>query len=364
MDHYRHYTVENFIDDSRFRAWVRRPSASEDLAWQRWVDENPQQRVTVERARAMVLAIHPVHAETISDAEIRQEVTQILDILDEEEQQHVQEERTSRRPVYWLTIAASVTVVFMASWYLFTRLASSDTVHTLYTADNYRIERVNESEEPILITLPDNSSVLLSQNSRIVYPKAFDGNTREVVLEGQAFFEVTKNAKKPFYVNAGHLVAKVLGTSFEIDTQAPGRQVRVIVRTGTVGIYTDSAAPQQDPQQKPNVVLTQNEQLTYGEVDKQLQHTRLEAAAVDALDVPDTYLQFTGTPVAAAFHALEKAYGVTIAYDPQQVAGCSVTARFTDEPFALKLDLICRSIGVRYTLANDRVAIEGHGCRN
>lgn len=364
MDHYRRYTVENFIGDSRFRAWVRHPSTGEDHVWQRWLEENPQQRGAVEGARAMVLAIHPVHTETISDTEIRLEVTQILNILDEEEQHNVVDAPASRRPVYWLAIAASVTLLLAAGWYTFTTLTASDSGHPTYTADNYRIERVNESEEPILITLPDNSSVLLSQNSRILYPKVFDGNTREVELEGQAFFEVTKNAKKPFYVNAGHLVAKVLGTSFEINTAAPGRQVRVIVRTGTVGIYTDGATPQQDPGQKPNVVLTQNEQLTYGEVGKQLQHTRLEAAAVDALDVPDTYLQFVGTPVAAAFQALEKAYGVTIAYDPEQVAGCSVTARFTDEPFALKLDLICRSIGVRYTLANDRVAIEGNGCRN
>ncbi|MBT1690559.1 FecR family protein [Dawidia soli] len=364
MDHYRQYTVENFVDDSRFRAWVRHPHANEDQAWQRWLEENPQQRGTVERARAMVLAIHPVHAETISDAEIHDEVTQILDILDEDARQIVQEEKVSRRPIYWLAIAASVILLLVAGGYIVATRMTSDTVRPAYTADNYRIERVNESEEPILITLPDNSSVLLSQNSRILYPKAFGGDTREVMLEGQAFFEVTKNAKRPFYVHAGHLVAKVLGTSFEINTQAPGRQVRVIVRTGTVGIYTDSATPQQDPEQKPNVVLTQNEQLTYGDVGQQLQHTRLEAAAVDALDVPDTYLQFTGTPVAAAFEALEKAYGVTIAYDPAQVVGCSVTARFTDEPFALKLDLICRSIGVRYTLANDRVTIEGAGCRN
>jgi transmembrane sensor len=359
MDHYRQYTVEDFIEDSRFRAWVRHPRASEDLVWQRWVDENPQQRSTVEQARAMVLAIHPVHAETISDIEIRREVTQILNILDDEEKQTAREVKAARRPVYWLAAAASVTLLLVAGWYTYTT-RTSDT--QAYAVDNRRIERVNESDKPLLITLPDNSSVLLSQSSRIIYPQVFEGNMREVTLEGEAFFEVTKNAKKPFYVNAGPIVAKVLGTSFKI-TRSSGN-VNLTVRTGSVGVYADNVIPpQQDPGRKPDAVVTANDEVAYNNVNGQLQHTRLDGM-VEVLDVPDTYLQFTGTPVAAAFEALEKAYGVTIAYDPEQVAGCSVTARFTDEPFALKLDLICRSIGVRYTLANDRVAIEGNGCRN
>jgi len=66
------------------------------------------------------------------------------------------------------------------------------------------------------VTLPDGSKVILNADSKLSYPDNFMGDTREVTLEGEAFFDVTKNKKKPFIIHSKTMDIKVLGTVFNI----------------------------------------------------------------------------------------------------------------------------------------------------
>ncbi len=78
----------------------------------------------------------------------------------------------------------------------------------------------NEKQTPngvkSAIILPDNSKVTLNANSKISYPRVFSGKYREVYLSGEAFFDVTKNARQPFIIHTQKLTVKVLGTSFDV----------------------------------------------------------------------------------------------------------------------------------------------------
>lgn len=76
------------------------------------------------------------------------------------------------------------------------------------------------------LTLPDGSRVWLNAASSIRYPTAFIGQTREVEISGEAYFEIEKNTKMPFVVKAGQTHTTVLGTSFNIN--AYGDEDRVI----------------------------------------------------------------------------------------------------------------------------------------
>jgi transmembrane sensor len=372
MNHYKYYSVEDFVQDQRFRSWVKNPTREEDIVWRNWLLENQLKSDTVEEARAIVLAIHPVQHESISDFEIQREVENILSqIQDDEEPEQVDtpEVQSNVRHPRWYAVAASIAVVLAIGWYgIYSSIHKDDKADPLAQAevvDDFMIERINKSEDALLINLPDKSSVLLSQNSTIRYPREFSGNSREVYMEGTAFFEVTKNPKKPFYVNAGNIVAKVVGTSFEITTNKQDEQVKVVVKSGTVSIYTTPQSSGSTPEGEPNAILTRNEQLIYkGGEAEQIQHTRLNASSIAESQVPDTYLKFNSTPVSKAFALLSKAYGVRINFEQADIEGCSVTASFTDESFTTKVDLICRSIGVKYDIVNDQVSITGNGCKN
>jgi len=368
MNHYENYSVEDFVQDLRFRSWVKNPSREEDSIWQDWIKMNPHKVEMIEEARAIVLSVHPIDSGNISDKEIQNEVEKILARINAEEEE-VKERRDHKKISIssWLKVAASISMLLISGWYAIEYSFSNESPSPqapVATAENFMIERVNESVDTLLISLPDNSSVLLSQNSLIRYPRQFSGDSRRVFLKGTAFFEVTKDPDKPFYVDVGKIVAKVLGTSFEISTDPFDGQVRVIVKSGAVSIYSNSAQYRKDPAREPNVILTKNEQLVVKDDLNEIRHTRLDSVSIQDLKVPDTFLRFKGTPAQEVFTSLAKVYGVTINFADAKISGCSITASFTDEPFALKLDLICRSIGLSYNIANDHVTVTGNGCKD
>lgn len=69
-----------------------------------------------------------------------------------------------------------------------------------------------------LITLPDGSKVILNGNSTLTYDKYFDKEIREVQLNGEAYFDVTKNPDRPFIIHTYQMDIKVLGTAFNVKS--------------------------------------------------------------------------------------------------------------------------------------------------
>lgn len=82
--------------------------------------------------------------------------------------------------------------------------------------------------------LPDGTKVWLSNNSRIKYPSKFIGRTRELEIEGEAYFEVTHNKRKPFIVNIGENRIKVLGTHFSVSAYPNDKKVRADLVEGKI----------------------------------------------------------------------------------------------------------------------------------
>lgn len=91
------------------------------------------------------------------------------------------------------------------------------------------------------VTLPDGTHVWLDAASSITYPTAFVGNTRKVKLTGQAYFEVTKNPEKPFYVDANNVEVKVLGTHFNISAYADDGENTTTLLEGSVQISKNNS---------------------------------------------------------------------------------------------------------------------------
>ena len=89
----------------------------------------------------------------------------------------------------------------------------------------------------VSLTLTDGTVVWLNAQSRLTYPATFTGNERHVAIEGEAYFEVAKDAKKPFIVTAGELEVKVLGTVFNIHNYPKENISRVSLLEGSVQVY-------------------------------------------------------------------------------------------------------------------------------
>ena len=104
------------------------------------------------------------------------------------------------------------------------------------------IVTVAANEHPKQITLDDSSRVWLSAGSRIEYPERFGKNERKVLVEGKVFFEVAKDAKRPFCVKTDTYTVMALGTSFEVNALRYSQTSDVTLVDGHVEILNHHLA--------------------------------------------------------------------------------------------------------------------------
>ena len=86
------------------------------------------------------------------------------------------------------------------------------------------------------VTLPDGTKVWLNNSSSLKYPIAFIGQRRQVELSGEGYFEVTRNAEKPFHVLVRGIDVGVLGTSFNVNAYANEASINTTLVQGSVSV--------------------------------------------------------------------------------------------------------------------------------
>lgn len=96
------------------------------------------------------------------------------------------------------------------------------------------VEKQNSKGVKSTIELADGSKIWLNADSKIQYPTVFTGNTREVYMNGEAFFEVAKDPSRPFIIHLSNGTVKVLGTSFNIRAYDNEKIIETSVATGRV----------------------------------------------------------------------------------------------------------------------------------
>jgi ferric-dicitrate binding protein FerR (iron transport regulator) len=93
-----------------------------------------------------------------------------------------------------------------------------------------------EKAEYKYILLPDSTQVWLNAGSTLLYPDHFDKATREVILSGEAYFDVKHAAEHPFIIHTGQIMTTVLGTAFDINAYADRLNIKVSVSRGKVKV--------------------------------------------------------------------------------------------------------------------------------
>ncbi|MCU0353460.1 MAG: DUF4974 domain-containing protein [Cytophagales bacterium] len=255
----------------------------------------------------------------------------------------------------WLRWAAAIAlplVAVAAFFYMQTRPAQS------VAPQASLLEKAIPVGQKSFLTLPDGSKVWLNADSKLKYPKVFAGSTREVYLEGEAFFDVVKNPKQPFVIRTAQAQIQVLGTSFDVKAYPDSKTVETVVVTGKVKVS--------DPANDKNFVLLQpNEKGVY-----RAESRKITKATVAQQEEKAEYVDWkTGT---LAFHdeslpeiaaKLERWYGVKVEADEAALASCRVTARFdNNQPIDKVLDYIRMVTPIEYTQDGTAIKLHGKGC--
>ena len=107
---------------------------------------------------------------------------------------------------------------------------------TYYMFAPIPLQTVSTLAETRNITLPDQTTIVLNRYSSLSYPKRFRGKERKVRLEGEAYFEVSKDTAHPFKVETGTVRVQVLGTHFNIDAYPEDTEIKTTLLEGSVSV--------------------------------------------------------------------------------------------------------------------------------
>lgn len=210
------------------------------------------------------------------------------------------------------------------------------------TGENASVVHTKENR---VIFLPDGSEVILSPGSKLNYPSSFDGmGTREVFLDGQAFFDIKHNTSRRFIVHTGNLETIVLGTAFNIKAIHEEKEITVTVTRGKVKV-TD--------QHKVLGTITPNQQITY---DKEKITSVMKVVDDhDYLDWKNEDLFIDNLTLSEAAKILEDKFKIKIIINDSSIREQRFTATFPkDEQLDQALKSISIFNNVVYTYNNDK----------
>ena len=290
FDKYDHYTVTHFALDDDFIDWVLIPGIEKDAFWNNFITSTPAQKKNIEMAKSIILSFE-ISQEEVPE-EIKRRIWQAI-VLKSQNRRIIK--MKSRN---WWMVAASVLIILIGAltFAYFHKtgnkqnqdvakiskpksdiapggnkavltLANGNTIvldsaqnGTLSQQGNAKVVKQgngqlvyqkDEKGDPGIVqfntittprggqyqlVLADGSKVWLNAASSIRFPTAFTGNKREVTITGEAYFEITHDASKPFHVSVNGAEVVVLGTHFNVNDYEDAGKMKTTLLEGSVKI--------------------------------------------------------------------------------------------------------------------------------
>lgn len=211
---------------------------------------------------------------------------------------------------------------------------SKDNWYTLKTGAGMRSEFV----------LPDGTEVFLNSNTILKYPVAFNGSLREVIIDGEAYFDVVKNKKQPFIVNTGDVNVEVTGTQFKVSNYESEGMTEVVLVEGAVRLFQGTYSGEKEmfktlvPGEKARYLVEQ-ERIYFEKVDTE-----------KYVAWKDGKLMFRDDSMDEVVRRLNRWYNVDIQLTGHDLGDYVYTATFEDESLIQMLDLLKMSAPIDYKI--------------
>jgi len=226
------------------------------------------------------------------------------------------------------------------------------------------------------VKLPDSSTVWLNSGARLKYPAHFDGDSREVFLQGEGFFDVTKDSEHPFLVNSNGLNIKVIGTRFNLMANAGDDIIETTLVEGSIEILGWTGDDRRN-----NLILQPGQKLTLHKVGDQYEVKNLQEAG---LTIPEETLRPVKIESASllkkasvetvtawtenrmVFHRerfgdvktkLERWYGVTIEVKDPEILDYRFTGTFEKQTFEQAMNALSKAASCRFRIDNNHVTV-------
>ena len=346
---YYKYTVEDFTQDPKFIAWIKR--SSEQKYWNSFLREHPEQVKNVETARKIVESFRYSNID-VNEKEM-QSVWKNIELYYDLQQKTGKKIKFRKITRYAAMVAFLLTVGTLVSHFLFeknrnqfteieipfsnsteaklilsggeeillkekqTELQFDDTGKKIKidrdSIVDYQPEDIKNTMAQVIIPygkrsdiqLSDGTKVWLNAGSRLIFPQKFTGKERHVFLKGEAYFEVTKNRNTPFIVTTDNMNVTVLGTEFNIKDNNSDNELEVVLVKGEVSLKENSVLNFLGKEVK----LIPNQKAVYDKIDNKMV-IESEVDVTYFTSWKEGLLEFRRESILNVFKQLSKYYNV------------------------------------------------------
>lgn len=206
-----------------------------------------------------------------------------------------------------------------------------------------RMATIQATEAVKSDSLPDGSIVTLNKYSQISYPEVFPGDKRSLQLNGEAFFKVKPDKKKPFEVHTNNVTITVVGTSFNVRSR--GDTTEIIVETGIVKVATEKQTVLLTAGQKALTSLNETILQKEANTDQLYNYYRSKKFVCDE------------TPLWKLVEKLNEAYNVQIVFGNKALRNEPLTTTFDNEPLDKILSVIKSTFNISATKEKGQIIL-------
>nr|WP_199079986.1 FecR domain-containing protein [Pedobacter sp. ASV19] len=316
------------IDELLVKFLLNETTTVENTEVQQWIDQDPANRSYFE------------HFSRIWETSKKLERTSVVDeeaawlkfkVKTSAEKPPVKVLPLKRKTYGWLKIAA----VFLLA-------AGAWGAWTLFGQGSY--VRVEAGQQVLVKTLPDGSVLTMNKRSVLSFASNFKENRSIHLQQGDVFFSVTPNKKKPFIIEVNKVSVKVVGTSFNVKHS--GKQTEVIVETGIVKVSYKNEQVELHPGEKVRI-SEENGALTKQQNTDQLYNYYRSRLFI-----------LQNTPLSSVATTLNDAYQANVVIEDPKVQQLILSTTLKlDNSLDYNLGIICKSLNLKTTNSQGKILL-------
>ncbi|MFT3748760.1 MAG: FecR family protein [Agriterribacter sp.] len=272
--------------------------------------------------------------------------------------------------IYAFTVASAIAVF---SYFLFfNSTANSKTKSVAVKVQEGKINEIStKTGSHSKIILPDGSLVWLNGGSRLTYDKTFNqSETREVELTGEAYFDVVKNALKPFIIHTHQMDIKVLGTAFNVKSYPEDKSSEASLIRGSIEVTMRQGTGEKIILKPKDKLIVTGYTARLAESEKPgntaTSSTSSKISSISYLPSDSTIIEtswiddrliFRDKSFAELSADMERKYGIAFSFQNEEVKQLMFSANFKNENIEQALKALQLANRFSYTLIKDTVII-------
>lgn len=350
---YQHYNAEDFLLDKNFRDWIENPDEGLHSFWSKFLREHPEKSEEVNQARELLQKMK-FKKHTMSPREVSSVWSSVLQGKTKGEfhqpagspalsvhSESPEEERAFGRRKFLMIAASMVLAFIVAGTLVWPRWGAADQVYA--TAYGETME----------VSLADGSVATLNANSSLRVPADWqDAKTREVWLEGEAFFQVRKVSQGDklgletpvkFVVHTQGVAVEVLGTQFNVNTRR--EKVQVVLNSGKVRLKWS----------EKEVLMSPGELVEVSQTGAEVSQRMVKPESYSSWR--DNQLLCDNTPLSELAQTIEDRFGYEVVFLQSELSDIKVSGTIPLDSIETFNLVISRLINANLEIKEDKVLI-------